>query len=369
MTRKARVLALVTDGFGRGGGIAQYNADFLSAWAASGDVAGVEVLPRLAPAGASTPTGVLQRPARPGRIAYAAAALVRSLGEPFDVVFCGHLYMAVLAAAVARRRRARLVVQTHGIEAWTAPSSARRAAVEAADLVLSVSRYTRGKVLGWAAIPPERVRVLPNTVDDAFTPGDGALLRSGWGLQGRRVLLTVGRMEPSERYKGHDRVIEILPDLVGAGCDVVYLVIGQGGDRPRLEGLVARRGLEGRVRFIGAVDRTTLIEAYRLADVFVMASTGEGFGIAYLEAMACGTPAIGLHAGGAPDALADGAIGVVATESDLKARLLELLSRPRSPPEVLAAEVRRRFGRAVFAGDQKRILESVMIHAPVRSLH
>ena len=139
--------------------------------------------------------------------------------------------MAPLAALIAATERAKLIVQMHGIEAWPRPSRLQRAALESADLVLCVSRYTRARVLSWAAIEPERVLVLPNTVGEAFTPGDGSSLRATLGLEGKRVLLTVGRMDARERYKGHDRVIEALPQLVAAGHDVIYVVLGDGDDR------------------------------------------------------------------------------------------------------------------------------------------
>ena len=83
--------------------------------------------------------------------------------------------------------------------------------------MLCVSRYTRAAVVGWAAIAPERVVVVPNTVAEGFTPGDGSALRAALGLDGKRVLLTVGRMDSRERYKGHDRVIAAIPALVAAG--------------------------------------------------------------------------------------------------------------------------------------------------------
>ncbi len=154
---------------------------------------------------------------RPGRLAYTATALLTAFRRRTDIVFCGHLYMAPLAWLIARLKGAKLVVQMHGIEAWPRPSRLQRAATEAADLVLCVSRYTRACVVGWAAIAPERVVVVPDTVADGFTPGDGRELRAALGLDGKRVLLTVGRMDARERYKGHDRVIAAIPDLVAAG--------------------------------------------------------------------------------------------------------------------------------------------------------
>ena len=350
------MLALVGHAFGAGGGIAQYNRDFLGSLAATDLVSGIEILPRGGPHVATTPAKIVQRP-RFAPPLYAAAALARAATAPFDLVFCGHLYMAPLAAIVARLARARLIIQTHGVEAWPKPTDLQRAAVERADLVLSVSRHTRAQVLNWANIAPEKVAVLPDTVGEAFTPGDGAALRARLGLTGARILLTVGRMDGRERYKGHDRTIRVLPALIQRWPEVKYVVLGEGDDRPRLEQLARDEGVSDHVRFLGPVDEATLIEAYRMADVFVMPSTGEGFGIAYLEAMACGTPAVALDAGGARDALAEGRLSLLATESAFLDRLRELLSGPKPERVALAQAVRQRFGKAVFEAEQKRLFE------------
>jgi phosphatidylinositol alpha-1,6-mannosyltransferase len=356
MSGGRRILALVGDAWGGRGGIAQYNRDLLGALAGSDAARGIEVLPRHAPDAAAPPQGIVQRPARAGRIAYALGALAAALNGRVDVVFCGHLYMAPLAWLIARLKRARLVVQTHGVEAWPRPTPLRRAAVEAADLVLSVSRHTRARVLDWAAIDPERARVIPNTVGEDFAPGDGAGLRRAWGLEHRRVLLTVGRMASAERYKGHERVIAALPGLARAGLDVVYVIVGEGDDRPRLEALATDAGLGERVRFVGAVGRERLVQAYRMADLFVMPSAGEGFGIAFLEAMACGTPAVGLAAAGAVDPLGDGELGTAVAAEVLEVALARRLAGGRPDPQRLAAAVRSRFGGQAFADHAERVL-------------
>jgi phosphatidyl-myo-inositol dimannoside synthase len=349
VTREISVFALVTDGLGGHGGIAQYNRDFLSELVETGIVASITVLPRHAPEPGDSPVAIDQKPARPGRTAYSVIALLTAFRRRIDVVFCGHLYMAPLAWLIARLKRAKLVVQMHGIEAWPRPSRPQRAAVEAADLVLCVSRHTRACVAGWAALAPERVVVVPNTVADRFTPGDGRELRAGLGIEGKPVLLTVGRMASAERYKGHDRIIAAIPDLVRRGHNVVYLIVGEGDDRVRLGQLARETGVAERVRFFGAVGAQRLAEAYRMADLFVMPSTGEGFGIAFLEAMASGTPALGLAVGGAPDALADGELGtVVAEDEDFPAAIARLLAAPKPDPVALSQTVRARFGREAF---------------------
>ncbi len=357
MKRSPTMLALVTDAFGGRGGIAQYNRDFLGTLADARAVSSITILPRHAPDLPLVPETIEQAIARPGRIAYLVAALRTALFRHIDIVFCGHLFMAPLAALITRLKGAKLIVQTHGIEAWPRPSRLQRAALEAADLVLCVSRHTRAAVLSWAAIAPERVLVVSNTVREAFTPGDGSTQRAALGLEGKRVLLTVGRMDSRERYKGHDRVIAAIPDLVAKGYDICYLIVGEGDDRSRLEALARDAGVRERVRFLGAIELQSLVETYRMADLFVMPSTGEGFGVAFLEAMASGTPALGLGVAGARDALADGELGTAVSEEDLSATIARLLDQPKCHCSALAAAVSARFGRERFAAGARTVFD------------
>ena len=341
-------MALVTDAFGGHGGMAQYNRDFFETMVNCGLASSLMVLPRFAANEVVTPPLVRQLTPRAGRAFYVVAAIRESLFRSIDVVFCGHLFTAPLALLIARLKRAKLIIQMHGIEAWQRPTWPCRMAVEAADLVLCVSRYTRTQVLNWAAIAPERVVVLPNTVGVRFTPGDGSKLRTKWGLLGKRVLLSVGRMSTQERYKGHDRVIRAVPKLLDAGQDVVYVIVGEGDDRSRLHLLADQQGVADRVWFTGALDHATLVDAYRMADLFVMPSTGEGFGIAFLEAMACGTAALGLAVGGAVDPLVESGLGKAVKEGDFISALECALDQPKPDNAVLASAVVRRFGRMRF---------------------
>ncbi|MDP9159518.1 MAG: glycosyltransferase family 4 protein [Acidobacteriota bacterium] len=354
------VLALVTDAFGGRGGIAQYNRDFLSALAETRTVSSIRVLPRHAPDLSVPPETIKQTLPRSDRISYSVAALRTALFEPVDIVFCGHLFMAPLAAMITRITSAKLIVQAHGVEVWQRPSLLQRMVLESADLVLCVSRHTRAAVLSWAGIVPERVLVVPNTVREVFTPGDGSSLRVALGLQGKRVLLTVGRMDSRERFKGHERVFAAISVLVAKHYDIYYLVVGEGDDRTRLEALARDLGVNHRVRFLGALDLQSLAEIYRMADLFVMPAIGEGFGIAFLEAMASGTPAIGLDVGGAKDALADGSLGMCVAEEQLNIAIERSLLAGKSDPHALASKVRARFGRKRFVAATHSALNRVM---------
>ena len=352
------MLALVTQAYGGRGGIAQYNRDLVEALGGQpSPVTSIEILPRLGNRDTASPSAsVRQLPATRGRAAYAARAFYRALRQRPSVVFCGHLYMAPLAVSVARTVGARLVIQLHGVEIWDRPSAAQRRALEAAALVICVSRDTRARALAWAPIPPERAVVVSNTVSENFTPGDRAAARARFDVQDDEfVILSVGRLDIRERYKGQDRVINQLAQLSAPpGRRLCYLVAGDGNDRRRLEELARKNQVLDRVRFMGFVGRSCLPDLYRASDLFALPSTGEGFGIVFLEAMACGTPAIGLNAGGAADALADGELGWCVETDAFPQALRAAISTPRHNRQVLSHKIHERFGRRRF---RQRLLD------------
>jgi phosphatidylinositol alpha-1,6-mannosyltransferase len=337
-----RILSLVTDGFGAGGGIARYNCDLMTAFSQSASVEEVVVLPRFASAAAETPAKVQQLGASANKGVWGTRALSHAAKQRFDIVFCGHLYAITLARLAARLTQAELWVQVHGIESWQSPGRFHRSALCQAKLVTSVSRFTRHKLLSWSKLPPQRVRVLPNTVGSNYFPREKRRdLIAKYSLDGKRVILTVGRLRSSERYKGHDRIIDALPEVITQVPHIVYLIAGSGDDQKRLQQLALGKGVADRVVFTGHVSADQLPDYFALADVFAMPSTGEGFGIVFLEAAACGLPVIGGHSDGSVDALAEGRIGrLINPESreDIAAALTDaLLSRLDTKP----AEFRR----------------------------
>ena len=300
-------LALVTDAYGGRGGIAQFNRDFLAALSRG---AAVVALPRFAASpAAQTPAGVRQLAPSAGRLPYTWRAARLTRARP-DLIFCGHLHMAPLAAALARAVRAPLWLHAHGIEAFTPPSRLVRAAVARARLVTCASRHTRARLLRWTELPPSRVRVLPPAVRPAFTPGAArpdTLAREG--LEGAEVILTIARLSRADAYKGHERVIAAMPAIRARRPRAIYAIVGEGDRRAELEALVAASGLREAVRFLGYVEDDELPNLCRAAALFAMPSFGEGFGIAFAEAAACGLPVIGGDRDGGRDALADGALG------------------------------------------------------------
>ena len=160
-------------------------------------------------------------------------------------------------------------------------------------------------------------------------------------MTGRRVILTVGRLSASERYKGHDRIIAALPGIIACVPDAAYLIVGSGDDQPRLQRLAREAGVGDRVVFAGHVPDPELPDYFGLADVFAMPSTGEGFGIAFIEAAASGVPVIGGNCDGSVDALADGRIG----------RLVD----PHAPAEIEGAVIDALLGRHPVPADSEEM--------------
>lgn len=354
-TMGSRILALVGDCYGARGGIARYNQDLFEGLADGRTE--ILILPRHGDAsGRELPAGVRQKTAIFGRLRYSLTAIVAAWRfRPIDTVFCGHVFMAPLGFMLARLFRARYWVQAHGTDVWKDRRGLVRRLIGAADLVTTVSRETRRILLAWVDLPPERVRVLPDTVQDVFRPGPPSpVLVNRLNLGKGPILLTVGRLASSERYKGHEAVFSILAGLRVLFPTLIHVVAGDGDDRSRLEA-VAEEVAPGAVRFLGYVPDADLPDLYRLADLYVMPSTEEGFGIVYLEAAACGLRVVGGKGGGTADAIPDERVGVIVDPADRSALAVAIdrqLRRGRADPTAVEPYRRAHFAacaRALYA--------------------
>ncbi|MBE9064189.1 glycosyltransferase, partial [cf. Phormidesmis sp. LEGE 11477] len=176
--------------------------------------------------------------------------------------------------------------------------------------IWTISRYSRDIAHRVNQIPKSKFEMLPCVVDgDVFVPSSSPdYLIERYRLQNAKVLTTVARLWSGDIYKGVDVTIRALPKISQAFPAVKYVVIGRGDDQPRLAKLAEELGVASQVIFAGFVPDDQLIAHYRLADVYVMPSK-EGFGIVYLEAMACGIPVIAGDNDGSADPLQDGKVG------------------------------------------------------------
>lgn len=183
-----------------------------------------------------------------------------------------------------------------------------------AAAIFAVSQYTRRLVIS-EGIPAHKVYAISNGVDSIrFRPlEDGNSVRTRHNLDGRKVILTVGRLDD---YKGHDTVIQALPQVLAAVPQATYLIVGRGGELEKLKQLSVQDGVGDQVVFAGYVSDKELPAYYNTCDVFVMVARRdekdvEGFGLSYLEANACGKPVIGGYSGGVRDAIIHGQTGLL----------------------------------------------------------
>jgi phosphatidyl-myo-inositol dimannoside synthase len=353
-----RILAVVTDAHGGFGGISKFNRDALEAMCGYRTVDEVHVIPRTV----SRRLGAL-----PEKLHYHLAGLNGVLAYSMnvlgcairlrraDIVFCGHINLAPAAIIVARLLGAPLVLAVHGIEAWQAVMRIpARVLKNSVSTVISVSELTRDRFLAWCPIPAEQTFIVPNAVRlEAY--GEKAknfALLERYGLRNKTVLMTLGRMDSQERLKGFDQVIEALPRLALAIPNIAYLVVGDGTDRARLAAKVAEHNLQARVVFTGRIEDSVKADHYRLADVYVMASTGEGFGIVIIEALASGTPVIASVKDGTREALRGGRLGVLVDPddpADIVRGILKALRRPRSVPPGLSYFSHDKFAERLYS--------------------
>jgi glycosyltransferase involved in cell wall biosynthesis len=129
-----------------------------------------------------------------------------------------------------------------------------------------------------------------------------------------------------------------MPRLIARIPNLAYLVVGDGDDRARLQARARAAGLEDRVIFTGRISEAEKVAHYRLADVYVMPSRGEGFGFVFLEAMACGVPVVASGIDGGREAVRDGQLGVLVdptSPDEIERGIVAALERPRDVPSGL----------------------------------
>jgi phosphatidylinositol alpha-1,6-mannosyltransferase len=260
------------------------------------------------------------------RLVRAIARITRA--ENIRTVCIGELVAGGWLVGICRRLLGlRTLVYVHGeevniLDSYDFSRSRRRATLARADAVVAVSRFTQDALISLMGVDPAKITLIPNGVDLArFVPRprrDDLLHR--YGLAGRPILLTVGRL--SER-KGQDKVIEALPALRALIPGLAYLLVGDGPSLPVLEARARALGVADSVVFAGTVAPHELVDHYALADAFIMANRElpsgetEGFGLVFLEANACGVPVIAGRAGGSVDAVTDGVNGLLVDGADV----------------------------------------------------
>lgn len=290
----------------------------------------------------------------------ALASLLRDVAESRDLdvlhvhYAIPHAVSAVLARDMLGTRRPAIVTTLHGTDITIV--GADRAyfrptlyGIERSDAVTAVSQWLRQETLRFFR-PQRPVEVVPNAVDvNRFRPGGDASLRDAVAAPGEAVLAHVSNFRPVKR----------VGDVVGIFAGVArarparLLLAGDGPEIAAARERADREGVADRVHFLG--EQEDVERVFAAADLFLLPSEQESFGLAALEALACGVPVVGCRSGGLPEVVRDGETGFLVESGEVDAavaRCLRLLGDD---------DLRRRFGEAARADAVTRFAEADVV--------
>lgn len=288
---------------------------------------------------------------RLGKTRFIFNAILNLIIQKPNLVIITHLHLARISFLL-RFLNIPYWICAHGIEVWSPNVHFFKKSLRLASKILCVSRYTQDQLK--KILPHQNLKtiIFPNHIQEPTqTTLTKTQAREALDLKLSQVeflILTVARLASTEAYKGHRQMLHALLALNKSTTQAHYLILGDGDDRLALEKLTHALGLEQRVTFLGRVDDQTLELAYTACDAFAMPSTGEGFGIVYLEALARGRPVLAGNRDGSTDPLMDGALGILVDPLD-QTSLIQGLKKlfllvEQSKPEELKIAVHSNFG-------------------------
>ncbi|MGN6267206.1 MAG: asparagine synthase (glutamine-hydrolyzing) [Ginsengibacter sp.] len=240
-------------------------------------------------------------------------------GVESDVVILSHINLLPVGYIVKLfSPKTQLLLIAHGIEAWVHFTGLKKRMLQKCDQVLSVSQFTKDTLAQRNHFPANKIRVLNNCLDPFLekplqTKKDPGLLSKYKLSNDDTVLMTLTRLASRERYKGYDQVMESLAELRKTNPQLKYLIVGKYDqeEKRRLDGLLQRWNLSSEVVFTGFVPDEELALHFNLADIYIMPSTKEGFGIVFIESMYYHKPVIAGNKDGSVDALLNGKLGLL----------------------------------------------------------
>jgi glycosyltransferase involved in cell wall biosynthesis len=240
-------------------------------------------------------------------------------GVKNDIVILSHINLIIVGYLIKLLSpKTKLVLFAHGIEIWKPLASFKKRMLLKCDRIFAVSTFTNDKLKQLYRIKDHQSVILNNCLDPYLEAPEsydktGELL-SRYGLHNEDfVLLTLTRLSSDERYKGYDKVLDSIRELINEYPMLRYLIIGKYDieEKTRMDKLIASMNLKDFVIFTGFIPDEELGSHYALGDLYVMPSLNEGFGIVFIEAMYYGLPVIAGNKDGSSDALLNGKLGIL----------------------------------------------------------
>ena len=290
-----------------------------------------------------------------------------------DELILGHLNLALLGKLFKLLfPQKKLIVICHGIEVFDEVAGSKKKVLQQADVVLCVSNYTKEQLITKQGIAAHKIVVFPNTIDpffelpQQFNKPQHLLQRYSIDAN-EKVLFTLTRLNHAEGYKGYDKILKALPALIQKGIQFKYILAGKADEmeKEQVMQLVKQLKLEQHVILTGFIADEEVTDHYLLADVYVMPSKGEGFGVVYLEAMACGLPVIAGNKDGSTEALQFGKLGILIDPDDeqaLKAAIIASLSKDHQP-QMVQQNMLKYFSFEQYTQRLKNVLQNTSVEA------
>jgi phosphatidylinositol alpha-1,6-mannosyltransferase len=242
-----------------------------------------------------------------------------------DVVILTHINLAVVGLLTRLfNPGCEIWLITHGIEVWRPLSFHKKLIIKRSDKIICVSDFTKQQMHKWHKTPLEKCHVLNNAIDpfiklpSNFSKPQYLLSKYSINIK-QPIVFTLTRLASTEKYKGHDMVLRAVRDLKDKFPDIKYILSGQYDKKEglRVKQLIADMDLTNQVILTNFVEEKELADHFLLADLFVLPSKKEGFGIVFIEALACGLPVICGNADGSLDAIKNGELGTAINADDL----------------------------------------------------
>lgn len=237
-----------------------------------------------------------------------------------DIIFCAHLNFSPVCLVLKKSFGTPYTLALYGIEAIKIEGSMKRSALLGAKRIVTISEYTKNLILKQFPEVKDRLFMHPSAVDGSLfdiKEKNGALVEK-LGLTGKPTILSLARLSTPE-HKGQDRVLKALPLVLEKVPNAVYLIVGSGRDDRVNAVLEEHPELRKSVVFAGAAPDEERVDYYNLGDVYALPSKFEGFGIVFIEALACGVPVIASDDYGCREGLINGELGLLVPPDDLKA--------------------------------------------------
>jgi phosphatidylinositol alpha-1,6-mannosyltransferase len=247
-------------------------------------------------------------------------------GRRSKIVILSHINLLLVGILIKTvSPKTKLILIAHGIEVWKTFPAWKKYIMKKCDLILPVSKFTKDTMTKLNTFPEEQFKILNNCLDP-FLPKPlheekNKDLLNRYGLtKDNIILMTLTRLSAKEKYKGHDKVLYALRELINSDKSLRYLLVGKYDDaeKKRLDKLIRELELESIVVFAGFIPDEEIAAHYNMADIYIMPSKKEGFGIVFIEALYYGKPVIAGNKDGSVDALCNGRFGLLIDPDDQK---------------------------------------------------